>query len=196
MSKNLSKATLRSNLLALAEESDRDQDAHRARFLRLVEWTRSTIEGLSTPDQLCTSAAPGFFSDAVHIAKRIVRMEKLEFEAAVAILNTPLSRVVDDCPSGVDTRDLPYEWLRMRPDELRMSYSLKTPYEAADYVAHQGVLAGYAPEAIAKAREEYRVLEKARRTKLGEEDKQRAIAERARLDARMQAGYTVTTYRA
>ncbi|MBB3520960.1 hypothetical protein [Rhizobium sp. BK456] len=194
--KNLPKATLRANLLALAEESDRDQYAHRARFQQLVEWTRSAIEGLATPDELCTSAAPGFFRDAVHIAKRILRMEKAEFESAVAVLNTRISRVVDDCPSGKDTRDLPYEWLRMRPDELHMTYSLMTPYDAAEFIADRGALAGYGPEEIAKARAEYRVLDKARQMKRGEEDKQRAIAERARLAARVKSGYTVTTYRA
>ncbi len=195
-SKKLGKKTIDAMLFSLAEEGERTEAEHRERFLKLVEWARSTIDGLATPDQLCTSPAPTFFRDALHIARDLLRMEKNEFERAVAVLNTPISRIVDNCPSGVDTRDLPYEWLRMRPDELRMTYSLMTPYDASEFISDKGVLAGYSPEAIGRAREEYRVLEKARRAKLCEDDRQRAVAERARLAARMEAGYAVTTYRA
>jgi hypothetical protein len=186
--KKLKKTTLAAALHALAEEDRRDEAEHRVRFEKMIGWAKSEIDRLSSPEQLCTSAALTFFNEANDIAKRIPGMDKAEFEAAVACLNTSISRVIDNGPSGKDTRDLP-ECMRMRPDELHMSYSLLSPYDASEFIAERGALAGYAPAEVARAGMEYQTLKKARWAKVAEEDRQRAAARHAKIEADLRAGY-------
>lgn len=182
MIKNLSKITLAAALMALAEEERRDEAEHRARFDKMIRWGKSEIDLLSSPEHLCTSAAMTAFNEAVDIARRLLRMSKRDFECGTAELNTSISRVIDTCPSGKDHRDV-RERMHMRDAELRMSYSLMSPYHASEFIAERGALVGYVPADVARAKIEYTRLEKARRAKVAEEDRQRAQERSAKIDA-------------
>ncbi|WP_370035949.1 hypothetical protein [Sinorhizobium fredii] len=181
--------------MAMAAEEAAHEHEHRARFEREVEYIRGRLAAIKDPSEFVDSGLNFNFSDVVHIAKQHLRMPAAEFEAAVSVLNTAVSRVVNDRPSGKDTRDIA-DWLRMTDEELRLSYSLRTPYDAADFIAHHGSKVGYTAAQIASAKAEYRPLELARLEKRDAEDRARQVAERARIDARVKAGYTVTTYQA
>ncbi len=193
--KNLSKKTLKANLLAMAAEEVAQEHEHRARFVGKIEYIRGRLTAMRDPSEFVGSGLNSVFGDVLHIAKQHLRMRADEFEAAVSVLNTAVSRVVNDRPSGKDTRNIA-DWLRMTEEELRLCYSLRTPYDAADFIAHHGAKVGYTAAQIARAKAEYRPLELARLEKRDAEDTARQVAERARIDARMKAGYTVTTYRA
>jgi hypothetical protein len=193
--KNLGKKTLKANLLAMAAEEAMQEHEHRARFVSKIEYIRGRLEAMKDPSEFVGSGLNFDFSDVVHIAKQHLRMRADEFEATVSVLNTAVSRVVNNWPSAKDTRDLP-NWLRMTEEELRLSYSLRTPYNAADFIAHHGAKVGYTAAQIAKAKSEFRPLESARRAKLFDEDEQRRIAESARIASRPKSGYSVTVYQA
>ncbi len=193
--KTLTNKTLKANLLAMAAEEAAQEHEHRAKFERQIEYIRGRLEAMKDPAEFVSSSLNFDFADVVHIAKQHLRMQATEFEAAVSVLNTAISRVVNDRPSGKDTREIP-DWMRMTDEELRLSYSLRTPYATADFIAHHGAKVGYNAAQIAKAKAEYRPLELARLEKRDAEDRARQVAERARIDARMKARYSVTTYQA
>lgn len=186
--KNLSKKTLKANLLAMAAEEVAQEHEHRATFERSIESIRVQLESMNDTDDFIRSGVNDQFQIAVDLAKRILRMPKHEFEAAVAGLNTLHSRVVDRCPSGKDPRDIP-EWLQMTAEELRLSYSLMTPWAASDWIARHGAKVGYTAAQIAEAKKEYKPLEIARCIKRDDEDDARAAARRSEIDAKLRASH-------
>lgn len=186
--KNLTKKTLRANLLAMAAEEAAQEHEHRASFERWIESIRVQLESMTEPEDFIRSSVGDQFGIVLDIAKRVLRMPKHEFEAAVAVLNTPVSRVVDRCPSGKDTRDKP-EWMRMTAEELRLSYDLMTPWAATGWIADHGAKVGYTAAQIATAKKEYKPLEIARCIKRDEEDDARARARRSEFDDTLRASY-------
>ncbi len=186
--KKLSKNTLAANLIALAAADAAHNDEHRARFRKIVEGISARLSVMSDTSELVGSGLDLDFSDALHIAKTYLRMRKEEFVAAVDILNTPISRVVDMCPSGKDIRNVP-EWLRATSEELRLSYSLMTPYNATAFVADKGAMWGYSASEIAGAKKEHRPLEQDRRDRMAAEAEKVAAASRAKIAADMRAGH-------
>lgn len=188
MSKTVGKKTLKAALLALAAEEAAQEHEHRGRFESLIERIRERLAEMTDATEVVTSGVRDDFSTVIHLAKRVLRMKKDDFEAAVSVLNTPVSRVVDCCPSGKDTRDVP-DWMRMTAEEMRMSYDLMTPYEATGWISDHGAQWGYGAAAIATARLEHKVLNGERLTKLALEAQARTEAERAQLDAWMRQDY-------
>lgn len=186
--RKLGKKTLKANLLAMAAEEAAQEHEHRARFEREIEYIRVQLEAMKEPEDFIRSSVNDQFGFALDIAKRILRMPKQEFEAAVAVLNTAVSRVVDRCPSGKDTRDKP-EWMRMTAEELRLSYNLMTPWAATGWIADHGAKVGYTAAQIAAAKKEHKPLEIARCIKRDAEDDARARARRSEIDAALQASY-------
>ncbi|MCS4092609.1 hypothetical protein [Rhizobium sp. BK176] len=186
--KNLTKKTLKANLLAMAAEEAAQEHEHRASFERLIASIRAQLESMAEPEDFIRSSVNDQFGVALDIAKRVLRMPKHEFEAAAAVLNTAVSRVVDRCPSGKDTRDVP-EWMQMTAEELRLSYDLMTPWAATDWIVRHGAKVGYTASQIAKATKEYKPLEIARCTKRDEGDEARAVARRAEIEALSRASY-------
>lgn len=186
--KNLTKKTLKANLLAMAAEEAAQEHEHRARFVREIDSIRAQLESMAEPEDFIRSSVAAQFGDVLDIAKRVLRMPKQEFEAAVAVLNTAVSRVVDRCPSGKETRDVP-KWMQMTAEELRLSYDLMTPWAATDWIARHGAKVGYTASQIAKATKEYKPLEIARCIKRDEADEARAAARRAEIDTLLRASY-------
>lgn len=193
--KNLTKKTLKANLLAMAAEEAAHEHEHRATFERKIEYIRGRLTAMKDPQEFIDSYLQFDFGDVVRIAKKHLRMRADEFEAFVSVLNTSVSRVVNDWPSGKDTRDIA-DWLRATDEELRLQYSLRTPYRAADFIAHHGSKVGYNAAQIATAKREYKALELARVEKRHAEDQARAAAESERIAMRHGAGYTMTVYTA
>ncbi|MBX5111994.1 hypothetical protein HJB51_29115 [Rhizobium lentis] len=186
--KNLTKKTLRANLLAMAAEEAAQEHEHRSSFERLISSIRVQLESMTESEDFIRSSVNDQFGSALDIAKRVLRMSKQEFEAAVAVLNTAVSRVVDRCPSGRDTRDVP-EWMQMTAEELRLSYDLMTPWAATGWIADHGAKVGYTAAQIAAARKEYKPLEIARCIKRDDEDDARARARRSQIEALSRASY-------
>lgn len=186
--RKLGKKTLKANLLTMAAEEAAQEHDHRERFEREIEYIRARLSAMQDPSEFVGSGLNFVFSDVVHIAKNHLRMRADEFEAAVSMLNTAVSRVVNDHPSGRDTRDIA-DWLRMTDEELRLSYSLRTPYNAADFIAHHGAKVGYTAAQIARAKAEFKPLEIARCIKRDEEDDARAAARRSETDAKLRASH-------
>lgn len=174
----------------LARGAKSHEETRRARFQSLLDRSRRALDAMQSEHELYTNGVRDDFSEMVDLAKRELRMSKAEFEAAVACLNTPFSRVFDRCPAERDTRDVT-EFMRMTPEELRMSYDLQTPRHATEWITHHGAAAGYTAAQIAKARSEYNRLDALRRARIENEDNERAKQERARFDARLRAGYSV-----
>lgn len=195
MSKQLAKNVRIANLVAVAAEEAAHEHEHRAKFEKLINQIKSALDGGMDPEIIHRLRLDFDFSDAVRIAKRHLRMKKEEFEAAVAVLNTPISRVVDRCPSGKDTRDVP-DWMRMTAEELRLSYDLMTHYDATDFIVLRGAMWGYTASEIAVAKKEHRPLEAARLAKRHAGDMERQATESARIAARASAGHTATLYSA
>ena len=193
MSKQLSKKVRMANLVAIAAEEAAHDDEHRAKFEKLIIRIKSALDSTTDPKIIHRLSLDSDFSEVVWIAKTRLRMRKQEFVEAVAALNTPISRVIDMCPAGKDSRDIA-DCLRMTPEELRMSYSLMTPHAAADFISNYGAKWGYTAAEIAVARKEFTPLERARRARIAEADEVRAAAESARIAARTSAGYTATLY--
>ncbi|WP_284776592.1 hypothetical protein [Agrobacterium sp. lyk4-40-TYG-31] len=187
MSKQLAKKSRMANLIAIAAEEAAHDDEHRARFEKLIGQIKRTLDGTTDPEIIHRQSLNLDFAEVVRIAKTRLRMRKEEFEAAVANLNTDISRVVNDCPAGKDVGDTP-EFMLMTAEELRMSYSLMTPYAAADFIANYGANWGYTASEIAVARKELRPFEQARREKMAAEAEKVAAASRAKIDADMRAG--------
>lgn len=193
MSKQLAKKVRMANLVAIAAEEAAHDEEHRARFEKLIMRIKGALDATTDPEDIHRLRLDSDFAEVVRIAKTRLRMRKEGFVEAVAALNTPISRVIDMCPAGKDSRDI-VDILRMTAEELRMSYSLMTPYAAADFIAHYGANWGYTASEIAMARKELRPLERARRTKIAEADEVRAATESARIAARATAAYTATLY--
>lgn len=193
MSKQLSKKVRMANLVAIAAEEAAHDDEHRARFEVLIARIKNDLDSTTDPEIIHRLGLDSEFAEVVRIAKTRLRMKKQEFVEAVAVLNTPISRVVDMCPAGKDSRDIP-DFLRMTPEELRMSYSLMTPHAAADFISNYGAKWGYTAAEIAVARKELSPLERARRAKIADVYEVRVAAESARLAARASTGYTATLY--
>lgn len=193
MSKQLAKKVRMANLVAIAAEEAAHDDEHRARFDKLVARIKSDLDSTMDPEIIHRLGLDSEFAEVVRIAKTRLRMKKEEFAEAVSVLNTPISRVVDRCPAGNDSRDIP-DILRMTQEELRMSYSLMTPHAAADFVSNYGAKWGYTAAEIAVARKEFTPLERARRAKIAEAAEAIAAAESVRVAARVSAGYTATLY--
>lgn len=193
-SKKLSEKVLTANILvAAAAEMVTDAD-HRDRFDSLLERIRQALAAASGPEVIHQRDLDGDFEEARQIAKEKLRMSPKAFEAAVAVLNTQFSLVVNTCPTGRDPRNLP-DFLKMTDDEASYAYDLRTPYDAAFFIVRFGKTWGFSEAQILKADVKFRSLEKIRRAKLFEEDEARRIAESARIAARPKSGYLVTTYR-
>lgn len=109
------------------------------------------------------------FGNALHIAKHGLRIRAADFKAAVSVLNTRISRVINTCPGGKDTRDLP-QFMRITAEELRLSYSLLTPNEATKFVSEKGSMWGYFASEIALAKQDHRAPEQARVARRHAED--------------------------
>ncbi|MGO7273899.1 hypothetical protein ACCT18_01175 [Rhizobium ruizarguesonis] len=186
--KNLTKKTLKANLLAMAAEEAAQEHEHRASFERQIESIRKQLKSMAQPEDFIRSSVSHQFMDALDLAKRVLRMPKHEFEAAVAVLNTAVSRVVDRCPSGKDGRDVP-DWMQMTAEELRLSYDLMTPWAATGWIADHGAKVGYTAAKIAAAKKEYKPLEIARCVKRDVEDDARARARRDEIEALSHASY-------
>jgi hypothetical protein len=110
----------------------------------------------------------------------------------VSDLNTDISRVVNNCPAGKDLRELPEGYPRemlMRPDELRLSYSLMTPEGESRFITEAGSIVGYDAARIAKARKACRVFDQARRERMAAEAEEVAAASRAKFDAFLKANH-------
>ena len=193
MSKQLPKKIRMANLIAIAAEEAAHDDEHRAEFEKLITRIKNDLDSAMDPEIIHRLGLDSEFAEVVRIAKTRLRMKKEEFVDAVTVLNTPISRVVDRCPAGKDNRDVP-DILRMTEEELRMSYSLMTPYAAADFIAHHGAKVGYSAPEIAMARKELKPLEADRLAKRHAGDLERQAAESARIAARASAGYTATLY--
>lgn len=192
--KKLSKKTLTANLIALAAADAAHDDEHRARFDAIIDRLQVWIGEVSDPLEHLPHYIGDSFADALHIAKHRLRMSQQEFESAVVNLNTPVSRVLNVCPSGKDVREIP-EFMLMTSEELRLSYRLLTPYEATKFIAEKGAIWGYTASEIALAKKAHRPLEQARVARRYDEDQARQAAETARLAARPSTGYIVTTHR-
>jgi hypothetical protein len=195
--KKLPKSVLKANLLAIADAEIAQEADHRARFEKLVARLKVTLEATSDPDDIHRYSLNLDFAEARNIAKWKLRMTAADFEAATSGLNTHISRVVNTHPSGLDTRDVP-DWLRMRPDELRLCYELMSHARAADYIAYAGARVGYSATEIAQAKKVARSFELERREKLAAEDEARAAARTAEINeqiamlSRQQRAYEAT----
>lgn len=191
--RKLPKKILMANLMALAAAEASHDDEHRARFNQLIARTKSLLDASTDPEVIHRMRLDLDFGEIVHIAKTYLRMRKEEFVQAVDVLNTPISRVVDNCPSGKDIRDLP-QWMLMTAEEMHLSFSLLTPYEATGFIAEKGAMWGYTAAEIARAKKEHKPLEYARLAKRDAEDRARQEAETARIAARPTSGYTSYDY--
>lgn len=178
--RKLPKKVLMANLMAQAAAEASHDNEHRARFNQLIARTKGLLDAATDPEAIHRMRLDLDFSEIVHIAKNYLRMQKDEFEAAVSVLNTPISRVVNTCPSGKDIRDLP-EWMLAKPEELRLSYRLMTHHEATGFIAEKGAMWGYTAAEIARAKKEHKPLEYARLAKRDAEDKARQEAETDRV---------------
>lgn len=171
----LGKKTTKEILLALAAEEAASEQEHRVRFNRRIEYIQGRLSAMSDASEFTPSGVSMDFLEVVRIAKHVLRMQPEEFEEAVAVLNTPFSRVVNRSPLGKDTRDVP-DWMRATAEELRLSYSLMTPYDAAGWIADHGSKVGYTAAQIAAARAEFKPLERERLARRDAEDAARARA--------------------
>ncbi|OCW56255.1 hypothetical protein [Hoeflea olei] len=184
--RKLPKKVLIANLVAIAEAEAAQEHEHRARFDKLIAAIKTELDASADPAVIRTNGLDTVFGDVVRIAKEHLRMRTEEFEAAVASLNTPISRVVDNCPAGKDMRVLPEGYPRemlMKPEELRLSYSLMTPAEEARFISEAGSLVGYDAAQIARAGKSLRAFEQARRARLSAEADEAAAESRAKFDA-------------
>jgi hypothetical protein len=199
--RKLPKKVLMANLMAIAAAEAAHEDDHRARFDKLIARIRSALDSAlnsvddSSAIEHLDRQTVSDFHEARRIAKEHLRMRNEGFEAAVAVLNTPISRVVNTCPSGKDTRDLP-DWLLATPEFLRLSYDLKTPEGELGFIVECGARWGYTATQIAKAKQDLKAIRKSKapfRAKLAAEKAAAEEAERAArngaFDARMHAGY-------
>lgn len=150
--RKLPKAVLKANLLALAAEDAAHEADYRARFDRMIAQLKAALDAATDPIVIRSGGLDTAFSDLVRLAKDHLRMKAPEFEAAVSGLNTDISRVVNTCPAGKDLRELPKGFTRemlMTPEELRLSYSLKTPVEESRFISEAGAVVGYDAARIA-----------------------------------------------
>ena len=190
--RKLPKAVLKANLLALAAEDAAHEAEHRARFDKVIAQIRNVLDVSSDPIVIRSRGLDMAFSDVVRIAKHHLRMKAPEFEAAVACLNTDISRVVNTHPAATDLRELPAGYPRemlMTPEELRLSYSLMTPAQEAGFIADAGAAVGFDAARIAQARKAYRVFDRARRERMAAEAEEVAAASRVKFDAFLTANY-------
>lgn len=190
--RKLPKAVLKANLLAIAAEDAAHEADHRARFDKLIAQIKADLDAAIDPIVIRSGGLDTAFSDVVRLAKHHLRMKAPEFEAAVSDLNTDISRVVNNCPAGKDLRELPEGWPRemlMKPEELRLSYSLMTPEGEAKYISNAGAIVGYDAARIAKARKAFRVFDQARRERMAVEAEEAAAASRAKFDAFLAANH-------
>ncbi|GMB82741.1 hypothetical protein NN6n1_35240 [Shinella zoogloeoides] len=176
--KKLPKKVLTANLLALAAADAATDHDHRARFDRLIQRMKKSLADAQGPEVIHQRGLASDFAEARLIARDKLRMKDAEFEAAVADLNGPYSRVVNTCPCGKDTRNLP-DFLKMTADDLRLTYDLRTPFDAVFFVVRHGKTWGYSEAQIAQAEIEFRKLDRARRAKIAEADEARAALLRA-----------------
>ncbi|ASP98411.1 hypothetical protein CN065_14245 [Sinorhizobium meliloti] len=195
MSKKLPKNIMIANLLAQAAADAAGDEDHRAQFDHLIDGIKSALATAHGPEVVHDRGLDSDFIAARHIAQDKLRMSPAEFENVVSVLNTPFSRVIKISPSGKGPRDLP-DFLKMPDDEMRIAFDLRTPYDAAFFVARHGKSWGYSEAQVLKAESELRPLDRARRAKIAEADEVRAAAESARIAARASAGYTATLYSA
>ncbi len=190
--RKLPKAVLKANLLALAAEDAAQEADHRARFDKLIGQIKAALDAATDPIVIRSGGLDMIFSDVVRIAKEHLRMKAPEFEAAVADLNTDISRVVNTHPAARDLRELPEEYPRdmiMTPEELRLSYSLMTPESESEFIAEAGAGVGYDAARIAEARKAYRVFDRARRERMAAEAEEVIAASRAKFDAFLKENY-------
>ncbi len=195
MSKKLPKQIRIANLMAQAAADAATNADHRARFDHLIERIETALATAQGPEVVHDRSLDSDFAEALHIAKDKLRMSPKEFESAVAVLNSPFSRVVNICPGGKDPRDLP-DFLKQPDEEMRFAFDLRTPYDAAFFVARHGKTWGFSEAQILKAESELRPLHRARRAKIAEADDVKAAAESARIAARASASYTARLYSA
>ncbi len=184
--RKLPKAVLKANLLALAAEEAAQEGDHRALFDKLIGQIKAALDVATDPIVIRRNSLDTTFGDVVHIAKQHLRMKAPEFEAAVAHLNTDISRVVNTHPAPRDLRELPAGYPRemlMTPEELRLSYSLMAPEQEAWFVSQAGAVVGYDAARIARATKAYRVFDRARRERMAAEAEEVAAASRAKFDA-------------
>lgn len=190
--RKLPKAVLKANLLALAAQDAAHEADHRARFDKLIAQIKQALDAASDPIVIRRNGLDTAFGDVVRLAKHHLRMKAPEFEAEVSGLNTDISRVVNNCPAGKDLRELPEGWPRemlMKPEELRLSYSLMTPKGEAEYISNAGAVVGYDAASIARARTASRVFDLARRERMAAEAEEVAAASGAKFDAFLAANH-------
>lgn len=186
--KKLSKNTLTANLIALAAADAAHDDEHRARFETLIKRIRTALDEIADVGEHLESHFQTDWAEVRQIAKHRLRMSAEKFEAAVVSLNTPVSRVINTCPSGRDVRDLP-EFMLMTAEELRLSYRLSSVYDATKFISERGAIWGYSASEIARAKKEHRPLEQARLDRLAAGAEQVAAASPARFDEFLKANH-------
>lgn len=179
--RKLPKKILMANLMAQAAAEASHDDEHRARFDKLIARIKAYLDAATDSDVIHRYHLDSDFSELIHIAKQYLRMKPEEFEAAVSVLNTPISRVVNTWPSGKDTRDVP-DYRRVPQEFLRLPYTLTSPMGELEIIAG-GAGRGYTATQIAHANKALRPLERARRAKIAEEDEVRAAARSAEIEA-------------